>query len=52
MKTRENGYYWVKDGDEWEVAEWWENGWYFVGQERSFSDNMLDEIDEIKIIRK
>jgi hypothetical protein len=30
---RENGFYWVKIGDNWEVAEWAQGHWWVCGSE-------------------
>ena len=58
MTNRELGFYWVKDGDEWMIAEWyeWANNkdtlwWGLAGMEDVFHDEDFAEIDEHQIIR-
>lgn len=50
-KEREEGYYWVKTGDNsgWTMADFECGNWYFFGIEERFSDNDLFEIDENEI---
>ena len=58
---RENGYYWVRCGDEWHIAEWisddpstgygCESHWYETNVELAYDDYQYDEIGE-KVERK
>lgn len=49
---RERGFYWVKDGEAWIVAEWQGDEleyWYVTGDECSHPDGWFEEIREIKL---
>ncbi len=53
MKTREEGFYWVKDvWNDWVIAEYYKGVWRKTGDEEDFSDLDFIEIDENQIIRK
>ncbi len=56
MKKRENGYYWVNNGDDnisnWVIAYWAFNYWHIIGVPSIFWDEYFVEIDETQIIRK
>lgn len=51
---REEGYYWVKNGDVWIIAQWTiinkYGSWSVCGNENEYSTNHFDKIDERKII--
>ena len=53
MKERENGYYWVRLGDNWHIAKWeYSNGmfhWLYNGI--YVKDEYFHEIDENKILK-
>lgn len=50
--AREEGYYWVKYGGKWTVAEWTSmNKWYITGAEEVINEDVFNEIDERLIIR-
>lgn len=51
---REPGYYWVKRGGHWIVAEWAPiEYWYVPGVNHGLpNDKWLEEIDERRIVRK
>ena len=53
MKTRENGFYWVKyDGTEdWEIAEYCTGDWWRIGSEFPETGRNIIEIDERRIER-
>jgi hypothetical protein len=40
---REEGFYWIKDKDEWYIAERNNNEWYLTGDEVSKSDKEFNE---------
>jgi hypothetical protein len=48
---RESGFYWVKYyGNVWIVAQWYDNScWLIPGNENTFDDAELDEINETKL---
>src|SRR4030043_1376977 len=48
---RENGYYWVRRGDIWNVAEYFYGGWILCGHVIDHDDTYFDEIGE-KVERK
>ena len=48
---RNEGYYWVKDADEWMVARW-DDGFFFLpAYDLSCHEDSFDEIDEKQIVR-
>lgn len=48
---RDEGYYWVKDIDEWMVAKW-ESGMFFLpAHELPSHEDSFYEIDERQIVR-
>ena len=60
---REPGFYWVKYGNRWQIAEciaWWpiiSDGthglrWLLVGKKRERTEREFDEIDERRIVRE
>lgn len=51
---RENGYYWVLDGDRWRVAKYEKGyGWQICGDNEYYEDdNHWKEIDERQIVRE
>lgn len=48
---REQGYYWVRTGNCWNVEEWIAGEWVFDSYNSS-DDGSFDEIDERRIVRK
>lgn len=48
---REEGFYWVKDDEQWIIAEWDGGIWYTHGNDYEFQDSDFQEIDERKIQR-
>jgi len=49
--NRQNGYYWVREGAKWGIAEWRGDRWWLCGTEWSGKDKDLDEIIETAIQR-
>ena len=55
---RVNGYYWVFDGDEWIIAEWYNylntdrSEFWICGNDNTYHDSDFKEIDETPITRK
>ena len=48
---RNEGYYWVRDVDEWLIA-WWESGLFYLPcYDLSCDEDSFDEIDEKQILR-
>lgn len=47
---REQGYYWVKINNDWEIAEW-SIYWERIGYETVLDDSAFEEIDERRIER-
>jgi len=52
---RQDGYYWIKAADKWYIAQW-ENvapgyWWFAGGNEVPVDDEIIQEIDERKIVR-
>jgi hypothetical protein len=48
MKTRPNGFYWVKFQSKWIVAEWYEHSsWFLCGDPAIYSDKDFEEIGEL-----
>ena len=46
MSTLKSGYYWIRQGDEWSIAEWdsefdW---WCVMGNDETFDVSEFDEI--------
>lgn len=55
--SRKQGFYHVRVGDIWEVAEWYEEynekpHWYKTGRAYHYFDDELQEIDERRIVRE
>lgn len=50
---RKDGYYWVKDGNAWVIAEWESDNerWALSATSGGFIDDDFSEIDETQIIR-
>ena len=48
---RENGYYWVRFEEEWEVAYYKHPSWHSIGTDGWANDDCMQEIDEERIIR-
>ncbi len=46
---RQEGYYWVKYYDAFEIAEWKEGVWLLCGIDDKYSDNDLSFINENRI---
>ncbi len=48
---REDGFYWVKDNNEWIVARWSNSmdAWMFTGTDYFCDDSELQEINEKKL---
>ena len=53
MKKRESGFYWVKwcECDDWEVAEYVSDKFYFIGCELPRCPSRMYQIDEQRITR-
>jgi hypothetical protein len=54
--TREDGFYWVRRSDEWQVARWDRNAcyrasWSLPGSDDWWDDAEMIEIDERRIVR-
>lgn len=49
---REPGYYWVREGREWETARWTGYSWWAVCSEEPCADDYWSEIDERRIVRE
>ena len=49
---REPGFYWVRESDEWTVAQWSGKYWYVVGWDISCRDSDFAEIDPRRIVRE
>lgn len=54
IKTRENGFYWVKDnrGSDWYIAEWIDDSWYVCGLDCPIRDKNFRDVDEKRITRE
>lgn len=50
--NRENGFYWVKYRNEWEIAHWIDDCWIVLEDERYYLDSYWSEIDERRIERQ
>ena len=48
-KVRQPGYYHVRTGRTWMVAQWLDGRWLLPGRAVDFYDYLLDEIDERRI---
>jgi hypothetical protein len=48
QNIRAKGFYWVKDDEDWYIAEW-DRAWWVNGM--SFKDEDFKEIDENRIMR-
>ena len=48
---REEGYYWIRVGNEWSIAQFIDNEWWLVADDGGWSDKVFDEIDERRIER-
>lgn len=51
---RESGYYWVRFGNEWLIAQFGGKFkiWFIFGRDDYFTDSRFDEIDERHIVRE
>lgn len=47
---RENGFYWVKWGSKWDIAEWIETVWLMAGDDGTYQESFMYEVDERIII--
>ena len=48
---RESGYYWVKYGNEWEVAHYTNKRWFLLSESNTKRDSFFEEINEYRITR-
>lgn len=53
MSEREDGFYWVSFGDEWDIAEYSQklNKWFEIGCDTLWTDDDFEQIDERRIVR-
>ena len=52
QKNREPGFYWVRGGGTWVVAQWSGYSWWVTTTDCLTYDNDWDEIDERRITRE
>lgn len=45
------GYYWLRDGNDWQIAAWDGDNWLLPGHYKTYTDAVWDEIDESPITR-
>jgi hypothetical protein len=49
MKPIKDGYYWVKNGTEWTIAEYDMEGWWLIGTHIQYDDHEFDSFYPIPI---
>jgi hypothetical protein len=48
--NRDQGYYWIRQGDEWFIAEYksydkdWPIKWYIIGSDYEMDESEIDEV--------